>query len=119
MRISDWSSDVCSSDLMAIDADLSAGLIDEGEARRRRPDLADESNFFGSMDGASKFVRGGAIAGLLIPFINVICGIIIGVAQNGPPLIPAASSATRRLGTDGHDTFRCRRSPYHQQTQTN
>ena len=66
---------------MAIDADLSAGLIDEKEARARRKALEDESNFFGSMDGAAKFVRGDAIAGLLITFINIIGGIIIGVAQ--------------------------------------
>ena len=66
---------------MAIDADLSAGLIDEAEARNRRRSLEDESNFFGSMDGAAKFVRGDAIAGLLITGINVIGGMIIGVAQ--------------------------------------
>ncbi|MBV6658767.1 MAG: flagellar biosynthesis protein FlhA [Devosiaceae bacterium] len=66
---------------MAIDADLSAGLINEDEARARRKDLEDESSFFGAMDGASKFVRGDAIAGLLITFINIIGGIIIGVAQ--------------------------------------
>jgi flagellar biosynthesis protein FlhA len=59
---------------MAIDADLSAGLIDEGEARRRRKTLEDESGFFGAMDGASKFVRGDAIAGLLVVFINIIGG---------------------------------------------
>jgi flagellar biosynthesis protein FlhA len=67
---------------MAIDADLSAGLIDEKEARRRRKELEDESAFFGSMDGAAKFVRGDAIAGLLITFINVIAGIIIGLTQH-------------------------------------
>ncbi len=66
---------------MAIDADLSAGLIDETEARKRRRNLEDESSFFGAMDGASKFVRGDAIAGLLITFINIIGGIVIGVAQ--------------------------------------
>ena len=66
---------------MAVDADLSAGLIDEAEARHRRKTLEDESNFFGSMDGAAKFVRGDAIAGILITFINIIGGIIIGVAQ--------------------------------------
>ena len=66
---------------MAIDADLSAGLIDEKDARNRRKTLEDESNFFGSMDGAAKFVRGDAIAGVLITFINVVGGIIIGVAQ--------------------------------------
>jgi len=67
---------------MAVDSDLSAGLIDEVEAKRRRKQLEDESNFFGSMDGAAKFVRGDAIASLLITFINIIGGIIIGVAQN-------------------------------------
>ncbi|MEQ8964452.1 MAG: flagellar biosynthesis protein FlhA [Azospirillaceae bacterium] len=66
---------------MAIDADLSAGLIDENQARSRRKELEDESNFFGAMDGAAKFVRGDAVAGLLITFINVIGGIIIGTAQ--------------------------------------
>src|SRR6201999_2719748 len=60
---------------MAVDADLSAGLIDEKEARRRRKELEGESNFFGAMDGASKFVRGDAIAGLMIVGINVIGGI--------------------------------------------
>ena len=63
---------------MAIDADLSAGLIDEPTAKKRRKDLEDESTFFGSMDGANKFVRGDAIAGLLITFINFIGGILIG-----------------------------------------
>lgn len=66
---------------MAIDADLSAGLIDEETAKTRRKELEDESSFFGAMDGASKFVRGDAIAGLLITFINIIAGIVIGVAQ--------------------------------------
>ncbi|MCT4654514.1 MAG: flagellar biosynthesis protein FlhA [Cohaesibacter sp.] len=66
---------------MAIDADLSAGLIDDQEAKSRRKELSDESSFFGAMDGASKFVRGDAIAGLVITFINVLGGIIIGVAQ--------------------------------------
>src|ERR1700685_2526295 len=68
---------------MAVDADLSAGLIDEKEAKQRRKDLEAESNFFGAMDGASKFVRGDAIAGLLIVGINIIGGIIIAVAQKG------------------------------------
>ena len=67
---------------MAIDADLSAGLIEEAEAKARRKELEDESTFFGAMDGASKFVRGDAIAGLLITFINFIAGILIGMAQN-------------------------------------
>ncbi|MCH8862640.1 MAG: flagellar biosynthesis protein FlhA [Proteobacteria bacterium] len=65
---------------MAIDADLSAGLIDEASARSRRKELEEESSFFGSMDGAAKFVRGDAIAGLLITFINIIGGIVVGVA---------------------------------------
>lgn len=67
---------------MAIDADLAAGMIDEAEARKRRKGIESESNFYGAMDGAAKFVRGDAIAGLLITFINIIGGIIIGVAQN-------------------------------------
>jgi len=67
---------------MAIDADLSSGLIDEDEAKARRKDLEDESTFFGSMDGAAKFVRGDAVAGLLITLINIIGGMIIGVVQN-------------------------------------
>ena len=68
---------------MAIDADLSAGLIDENTARERRRILEGESAFFGNMDGASKFVRGDAIAGLLITFINIIAGMVIGVMQEG------------------------------------
>jgi flagellar biosynthesis protein FlhA len=68
---------------MAVDADLSAGLIDEATAKARRKELEDESNFYGSMDGASKFVRGDAIAGLLITFINFIAGIIIGLVNKG------------------------------------
>jgi flagellar biosynthesis protein FlhA len=86
---------------MAIDADLSAGLIDENQARRRRTKLEDESNFFGSMDGASKFVRGDAIAGLLVVFINVIGGIIIGVAQMGMSFGDAAQSYTMLTVGDG------------------
>src|SRR3954469_11316445 len=70
---------------MAIDADLSAGLINENDARTRRKHLEDESAFYGAMDGASKFVRGDAIAGLLVTFINVIGGMIIGIAQQGMP----------------------------------
>ncbi len=67
---------------MAIDADLNAGLISEADARRRREDVAKESDFFGAMDGASKFVRGDAIAGILILFVNIIGGLIIGIAQH-------------------------------------
>jgi flagellar biosynthesis protein FlhA len=86
---------------MAIDADLSAGLIDEGEARRRRKHLEDESAFFGAMDGASKFVRGDAVAGLLIVFINIIGGMIIGIAQQGVSFADAAKSYTVLTVGDG------------------
>ncbi|NBC34558.1 MAG: flagellar biosynthesis protein FlhA [Alphaproteobacteria bacterium] len=86
---------------MAIDADLSAGLIDEGEARRRRKELEDESNFFGSMDGAAKFVRGDAVAGLLITFINVVGGIIIGTSQQGLSMGEAANAYTLLTVGDG------------------
>ncbi|MCZ4280529.1 flagellar biosynthesis protein FlhA [Kiloniella laminariae] len=86
---------------MAIDADLSSGLIDEADARERRKTLEDESNFFGAMDGASKFVRGDAIAGLLITFINVIGGIIIGVAQKDMAIGDAAESYTILTVGDG------------------
>ena len=86
---------------MAIDADLSTGLIDEDEARYRRKELEEESSFFGAMDGASKFVRGDAIAGILITFINVIAGIVIGVAQKGLEFSEAADNYTRLTVGDG------------------
>ncbi|MGA0532130.1 flagellar biosynthesis protein FlhA [Hansschlegelia sp. KR7-227] len=86
---------------MAIDADLSAGLIDERTAKLRRKELEDESTFFGAMDGASKFVRGDAIAGLLIVFANVIGGMIIGIAQNGLSFSEAAHSYTLLSVGDG------------------
>src|ERR1700757_235322 len=86
---------------MAIDADLSAGLIDEKVAKQRRKDLEDESGFFGAMDGASKFVRGDAIAGLLIVFINVVGGMIIGVAQQGLSFADAGRSYTLLTVGDG------------------
>jgi flagellar biosynthesis protein FlhA len=86
---------------MAIDADLSTGLIDEDQAKLRRQELQDESTFFGAMDGASKFVRGDAIAGILITFINVIGGIIIGVVQNDLAMAEAADSYTRLTVGDG------------------
>jgi flagellar biosynthesis protein FlhA len=86
---------------MAIDADLSAGLITETDARSRRKALEDESAFFGAMDGASKFVRGDAIAGLLVVFINVIGGMIIGVAQQGLPFAEAARTYTLLTVGDG------------------
>jgi flagellar biosynthesis protein FlhA len=86
---------------MAIDADLSAGMITEDEARRRRKELEGESNFFGAMDGASKFVRGDAMAGILITFINIIGGMIIGVAQEGISFEEAANSYTTLTVGDG------------------
>lgn len=86
---------------MAIDADLSAGLIDEEEAKARRKKLEDESSFFGAMDGASKFVRGDAIAGLLITFINVIGGMVVGVAQNGLTVSEAGATYTLLTVGDG------------------
>ncbi len=86
---------------MAIDADLSAGLIAEEEARSRRRLLEDESAFFGAMDGAAKFVRGDAIAGLLIVFINIVGGIVIGVVQQGLSLAQAADYYTVLTVGDG------------------
>ncbi len=86
---------------MAIDADLSAGLIDEDGARSRRKKLEDESAFFGAMDGASKFVRGDAIAGLLITFINIIGGIVIGVAQKDMSIADAGHAYTLLTVGDG------------------
>lgn len=86
---------------MAIDSDLSSGLIDEDEARRRRKQVEDESNFYGAMDGAAKFVRGEAIAGLLITFINVVGGIIIGVVQMDMSFTLAAHSYTVLTVGDG------------------
>ncbi|MBX3534661.1 MAG: flagellar biosynthesis protein FlhA [Xanthobacteraceae bacterium] len=86
---------------MAIDADLSAGLIDENEARKRRKNLEDESAFYGAMDGASKFVRGDAIAGLLIVFINIIGGIVIGMAQQGLTFSKAGAVYTLLTVGDG------------------
>jgi len=77
---------------MAIDADLNAGLIDEATARKRRAEVGDEAEFFGSMDGASKFVRGDALAGILILFINIVGGFIIGVVQHGLSAGDAADS---------------------------
>ena len=86
---------------MAIDADLSSGLIDETEAKRRRKELEQESTFFGAMDGASKFVRGDAIAGLIIVAINVVGGILIGVVQHKVPIGQAASTYTLMTIGDG------------------
>ena len=86
---------------MAIDADLSAGLINEEQAKERRQRLESESSFFGAMDGASKFVRGDAVAGLLITVINIVGGIIIGVGQNGLSFGDAAQTYTLLTIGDG------------------
>ncbi|KAF0106495.1 MAG: flagellar biosynthesis protein FlhA [Hyphomonadaceae bacterium] len=86
---------------MAIDSDLSSGLLTEDQAKKKRKELEGESNFFGAMDGASKFVRGDAIAGLLITAINMIGGIIIGVAQNGLGFAEAGATYTQLTVGDG------------------
>ncbi|MEI7712865.1 MAG: flagellar biosynthesis protein FlhA [Rhodospirillales bacterium] len=86
---------------MAIDADLSAGLIDEKLARRRRKDLEEESGFYGAMDGAAKFVRGDAIAALLITVINILGGLAIGVIRHGMPFAEAAATFTTLTAGDG------------------
>ena len=86
---------------MAIDADLNAGLIDDKEATRRRRELEEESAFFGAMDGASKFVRGDAIAGIIITAVNVFGGIVIGVSRHGMSLSDAATVFTTLSVGDG------------------
>ena len=86
---------------MAIDADLSAGLIDEKVAQQRRRELEEESSFFGSMDGASKFVRGDAIAGLIILAVNIFGGIVIGVTRHGLSLSAASDIFTKLSVGDG------------------
>ena len=86
---------------MAIDADLNAGLINEKEARQRREEIAQEADFFGSMDGASKFVRGDAIAGIIIMLINIIGGLVIGVGQHALGFGAAAHTYTLLTIGDG------------------
>lgn len=86
---------------MAIDADLNAGLINDVQAKERRKEVAEEADFYGSMDGASKFVRGDAIAGILITVINIIGGIIIGMAQNGMDFSQATEVFTLLTVGDG------------------
>lgn len=86
---------------MAIDADLSAGLIDDKEAQRRRKELEEESSFFGSMDGASKFVRGDAVAGLIITAVNILGGIVIGVTRYDMTVSNAADVFTKLSVGDG------------------
>lgn len=86
---------------MSIDADLNAGLISDTDARRRRAEIEQEANFYGAMDGASKFVRGDAIAGILIVLVNIIGGLIIGVLQMDMPVIDAARNYTLLTVGDG------------------
>ena len=86
---------------MAIDADLNAGLIGEDEARKRRATIAQEADFFGSMDGASKFVRGDAVAGILILFINIIGGLVVGILQHDMGIAQAAKNYTLLTIGDG------------------
>ncbi len=80
---------------MAIDADLNAGMIDEREAQRRRTEVTQQADFFGAMDGASKFVRGDAIAGIIITLINIVGGLVIGVVDAGMEVGEAAALFTR------------------------
>src|SRR5262249_40144841 len=86
---------------MAIDADLSTGLIDEKVARMRRRELEDESSFYGSRDGAAKFVRGDAIAGLIITGINIVGGLAIGLISHGMPFADAVATFTTLSAGDG------------------
>jgi flagellar biosynthesis protein FlhA len=86
---------------MAIDADLNAGIIDEREAQARRMEITRQADFYGAMDGASKFVRGDAIAGIIITVINIVGGLIIGMAEHGMPLAKAAEIYTHLTIGDG------------------
>lgn len=86
---------------MAIDADLNAGLIGEDEAIKRRSEVTQEADFYGSMDGASKFVRGDAVAGLMIMALNVVGGLLVGVIQHGMPVGQAAETYTLLTIGDG------------------
>jgi len=86
---------------MAIDADLNAGIIDENEAQERRQEITQQADFYGAMDGASKFVRGDAIAGIVITVINVVGGLIIGMAEHGMSLVDAGALFTQLTIGDG------------------
>ena len=86
---------------LAIDADLNAGLIDDKEAKRRRSEIAADSDFYGAMDGASKFVRGDAVAGILIMLINIVGGLVVGVVQHDMALAQAANNYTLLTVGDG------------------
>jgi flagellar biosynthesis protein FlhA len=86
---------------MGVDADLNAGLITESQARERRTNIEREADFYGAMDGATKFVRGDAIAGIIITLVNIIGGFVIGIAMNGMPFVDAAQTYTRLTVGDG------------------
>jgi flagellar biosynthesis protein FlhA len=86
---------------MAIDADLNAGLVDEAEARRRRSVISREADFYGAMDGASKFVRGDAVAGIIIALVNIFGGLFVGVIQQGLDVRTAAQTYTILTIGDG------------------
>jgi flagellar biosynthesis protein FlhA len=86
---------------MAIDADLNAGLLTREEAKARREEVREEADFYGAMDGASKFIRGDAIAGILILFINLLGGLAVGVLQHGMPFGDAAATYTLLSIGDG------------------
>ncbi len=86
---------------MAIDADLNAGIIDEHEAQGRREEITQQADFYGAMDGASKFVRGDAVAGIIITVINIVGGLVIGMAEHGMPMMEAGSLFTRLTIGDG------------------
>lgn len=86
---------------MAIDADMNAGIIDEHEAQRRRDEITRQADFYGAMDGASKFVRGDAIAGIIITLINIFGGLVIGVVEAGMPIAKAGELFTKLTIGDG------------------
>src|SRR5205823_1466986 len=86
---------------MAIDADLNAGIINEAGARERREAIAQEADFYGAMDGASKFVRGDAIAGIVITFVNILGGLYVGMVENGWDILPTAKLYTQLTIGDG------------------
>src|SRR5690606_27528221 len=86
---------------MAIDADLNAGLIDEKEAQQRREAISQQADFYGAMDGASKFVRGDAIAGIFIMIVNIVGGLYIGTVREGMPIADAAALFTKLTIGDG------------------
>src|SRR3954464_11739765 len=86
---------------MAIDADVNAGVITEPQARQRREAIAQEADFYGAMDGASKFVRGDAIAGIVITFVNILGGLYVGMVENGWDILPTAKLYTQLTIGDG------------------